>query len=300
MKSIKNHVFIIFTLFSAGVAAQEFDCDVVINVRELDGTSFDYLQNSLQSEISNYINEYRWTEVDFAEKERIGCIFTIVIRKGDENFNFTAEAVIQSRRPIYNTFSETTTFIINDGSWVFNYPEGRSLIHDDLQFESLTGFIDYYSYLLLGYDFDSFSPFGGTEYFLKAQNIVDLAQNTESLGWNRTINNRRNRYVLVDDLLNSNYEPIRQAYYDYHRNALDIFVDRPDEARQQLVSTLNTILENKRRSTSIYIFDLFFDTKSKEIASILQDAESTLKQQAYTILTEVDAGHLSEYNALQN
>lgn len=300
MKYLKIHCLLLFLLLPFAGWGQEFNCEVTINDQQLEGNSFEYVSNSLKSELEAYINNYRWTEVEFREMERIDCQMNIILVAGDSDFNFSAEVVIQARRPIYNTTSETATIIISDQAWQFNYPEGKSLLHDDLQFEALTGFIDFYCYLMLGYDFDSFSELGGTNYFLKAQNVVDLAQNTSALGWSRSSNNRRNRFVLIADLLSSNYEPLRKAYYAYHRLVLDDFVTNPDEARSLLIDALTTIQEAKRRSTNNYVYDLFFDTKSKEITSMLIDAELGLKLEAYNILRETDSGHLTEYEVLQN
>ncbi len=298
--SARIHGLIILLLIPVTSIAQEFDCRVNVDDTNLEGTSFEYVKESLQTDLENYINEFRWTEIEFQEQERISCQLSIVLIDGDQDFNFVAETVISARRPIYNTTAETTSIIIGDQSWQFSYPQGRSLIHDELQFESLTGFIDYYMYLILGYDFDSFSPLGGTDYFELAQNVVDLAQNENTIGWNRNSNNLRNRFVLIADLLNNNYHPLRNAYYTYHRLGLDTFTRSPEEARRQVLSGLEEIRDAKRRSTSNFLYDLFFDSKSKEIASIFRDADSRVQLEAYNILQETDQGHLSEYSELQN
>lgn len=297
--SLKNY-YLFFILFFFGFAnAQEFDCQVSVNDEQLEGNSFGYVVNSLKTNLESYINEYRWTEIEFLEQEKIKCQINIILLNGDQDFNFTAETIIQLRRPIYNTSAETTTLIISDGSWQFNFPEGKSLIHDDLEFEPLTGFIDFYLYLLLGYDFDTFSEYGGTEWLQKSQDVVDLAQNSTTIGWARNTNNGRNRFVLISDLLNNNYEVIRIANYKYHRIVLDGFVSNPNRSRIDLLSLLEEIRDAKRRSTNNYLFDLFFRSKSKEITSILIDAEPDLKFQAYTVLRETDSANLSEYEILQ-
>lgn len=297
---LKIYLFVTLFLLPLNLFAQEFDCDVIVDVKNLDGTSFDYVKAALEIDIEDYINEYRWTEVEFTEQERITCQISIVLTSGNQDFNFSAETILSARRPIYNTTTETTTLIVADQSWQFSYPEGRSLIHDELQFEGLTGFIDYYMYLLLGYDFDSFSPLGGTIYFEKAQNMVDLAQNEQTIGWTRNSNNQRNRFVLITDLLNTNYQPLRNAIYTYHRLGLDVFTQSPESARQQVLAALKEIQAAKRRSTSNFLYDLFFDTKSREITNIFIDADSRVKLEAYNILRETDQGHLTEYDQLQN
>ena len=299
MKYLKFNSLILLLLSVTSVAAQEFDCQITVNDDQLEGNSFEYVTGSLTTDLEAYINEYRWTETEVLEQERISCQISIILLAGDQDFNFSAETIIQSRRPIYNTLTETGLLILSDGAWSFNYPEGKSLIHDELEFEAMTGFVDYYMNLILGYDFDSYSELGGTEYFQKAQNVVDLAQNESSIGWTRNSNNGRNRFVLISDILNNNYEAIRKANYEYHRLVLDTFVDNPTASRAKLLEILTYIQDAKRRATNNFLFDLFFDAKSKEIASILTDAEPDLRFEAYQILRETDSAHLNDYEALQ-
>lgn len=279
--------------------AQEFECVVEINTDQLEGSSFEYLKN-LKPTLENYINDYEWTEEDFEEQERINCQIQILMTSSTSDFTFSAEVVFQVERPIFNSTARTTTVLLSDNAWQFNYPEGKPLIHDELQFEAITGFIDYYCYMMLGYDFDTFADLGGEEYFLKAQNIVNLAQSTAVIGWTRSTNNRRNKNTLITDLVSTNYQPLRSAYYRYHRLGLDQFVDQPKKARQEILTALKSIQEVKRRSTSNYLFDIFFDTKSREIAAIFDEAETDIRLEAYDVLQQTDQGHLSEYESLQN
>lgn len=290
---------ILLFLISTPLKAQEFNCNVTINTDQLEGNTFDYLDN-FKPVLEDYINEYKWTDYDYEEHERINCQIQIVFNSGSSNFSFAAEAVFQIQRPIYNTTAKTTTVLLNDKTWEFSFPEGRSLIHDELQFDALTGFIDFYVYMMLGYDFDTFSPLGGDPYFSKAQNILNLAQSSQAIGWARANNNRRNRNVLVSEMTTSSYHPLREAYYEYHRQGLDKFIDSPYEARQNVLNAIRKIQENKRRATSNYLFDIFFDAKAREISAIFDEAETDLRLDAYELLRETDQGHLSEYENLQN
>lgn len=300
-KVIKHILFcggiLIFSTLCAH--AQEFNCTVNINTDQLEGNSYDYLEE-LKPRLEDYINEYEWTDIEFEEEERINCQIQIVINSGNSDFTFSGEAVFQVQRPIYNTTAKTTTVLLTDNAWQFSYPQGKNLIHDELQFDALTGFIDFFTYMMLGYDFDTFSELGGDPYFTKAQNILNLAQTTSAVGWTRTTNNRRNRNTLVTDLLSSSYQPLREAYYRYHRLGLDQFVDKPKEARQEVLQALKTIQEAKRRTTGNYLYDIFFDTKSREIAAIFDEADTDIRLEAYDVLQQTDQGHLSEYESLQN
>ena len=301
IKIIKATLFcgIIFLIVPLTSWAQEFDCTVTVNTDQLEGSSYDYLKN-LKPTLENYINEFQWTEEEFEEEERINCQIQIAVITGTSDFTFSAEAVFQVQRPIYNTTAKTTTVLLSDNAWQFSYPEGKSLIHDELQFDALTGFVDFFCYLMLGYDFDTFSDQGGEPYFVKAQNILNLAQTTAAVGWTRSTNNRRNRNTLVTELVSTNYKPLRTAYYRYHRLGLDKFVSNPEEARNEVLGALKTIQEVKRRSTSNYLFDIFFDTKAREIAAIFDEAKTDIRLEAYDVLQNTDQGHLSEYESLQN
>ena len=293
------HYLIILFLFSYPLFAQEFDCEVIINDDQLEGSSFDYIME-LKPVLENYINEYQWTDIEFQEHERIKCQVQIILNSGTQDYLFSAQGIFSARRPIYNTNTETTSVIFNDGSWQFTYPQGKSLLHDELQFDDLTAMVDYYCYMLLGYDFDSFSDLGGSPYFAKAQMVVNLAQSSSTVGWSRTSNNRRNRFTLIADILNSSYAPLRTAYYTYHRLGLDAFTQDPDKARSKILAALTMLRDLKRNSTSNYLFDLFFDTKSREVSAVFKDAEKNIQQQAYTVLSQTDPSHLSEYQDLQN
>lgn len=279
--------------------AQEFNCAVTLNTEQIQDASFTYI-SELETVLERYINEYQWTEYDIQEHERIDCQVQIIFSGADNDFNFSAQAVFSTRRPIYNTTSQTTTIRLNDNTWQFNYPQGKQLIHDDLQFDALASFIDFYCYMLLGYDFDSFADQGGEEYYVQAQNVLNLAQTTSAVGWNAQSNNRRNKFTLVTDLLADNYAPFRSAIYKYHRLGLDQFVSNPDAARDEILDAIKLIRNAKRRTTSTFPFDLFFDAKSKEITSVFLESDVQLRLEAYNVLQETDQGHLSDYDELQN
>lgn len=277
--------------------AQELEADVTVDHSRISNTSFDHLDN-LAGDLESYINEYEWTGDRFNPLERIGVDIQITIMGADDSYNFDANIVIRSRRPIYNTMQETPIFIFNDENWSFNYTPNRGFVHDEMQFDALTSLIDFYAYVIIGYDYDTFSELGGTPYFSEAQNIVSIAQVTTSAGWSRS-SARRNRAQLISDLLNPNYSELRRATYHYHRLGLDQFIDNPEEARAQILQALKQVQEARRIASNNMLFDIFFDTKYREIVSIFVDAPTTTRLDAYNILSSIDPGHLTEYNKLR-
>lgn len=278
--------------------AQEFDIDVTVDDSQVSSASLNYLTN-FPDEIESYFNEHDWVDAGFQEQERIQGEIQIVLLSVDNNYNFQANIVIRAQRPIYDTMQQTTVFLFNDDSWAFQYTPNRAFVHDELQFDAITTLLDFYAYVMLGFDFDTFSELGGTPYFTEAQNIISLAQTSSSPGWSRTSGARRGRAQLISNLLNPTYQPFREALYVYHRQGLDRFITNTEEARQSVIEALQLIREAQRNATDDFLFDVFFNAKYRELVSIFEDADTDVRLEAYNLLSQMDQSHLSEYNKLQ-
>jgi hypothetical protein len=292
-------VAILLLVVSAGASrGQEIDATVAVDRSRISGNSYTYL-NDLGEKIERYLNNHDWIDPRFEEHERIDVAIQITLLGAGDNYDFEANIVINSRRPIYNSLQPTSLFLYNDENWVFTYPPNKTLIHDPLQFDSITTLLDFYVYIILGYDFDSFSELGGTPYFNRAQNLVAVAQIGSAAGWSQSAGIPRSRDQLVSSLLSPNYLDMRRAMYVYHRLGLDRFLDNPDEAREQIIRALELIRETKNKAIGNLLFNTFFDAKYREIVSIFEDAPMNIRQQAYSILADIDQSHLSEYERLR-
>ena len=302
-QQVKFSIFIFlpvfFGFFPEIVSAQEMNCSVTINDSQISGSGSDDIRE-LGPQLERYINENEWTNDSFEDHERIDCRLQIILNDVDTQFNYSAELIIDAQRPIYNTMQRTSTLIISDNNWVFNYTRNKSLIYDELQFDDLVSLIDFYTYIVIGYDYDTFSELGGTPFFNQARGVMELAQNTSAPGWGRSIGSQRNRFGLIGDLSNPLYEQFRRAVYKYHRLGLDQFTQRTDIARGEMLEALEMIQNNRRRTSNDFLFDIFFDTKFVELTSAFQGAENGPRLEAYNILTDVDPGHSTEYQKLQN
>jgi len=300
VKSFGLIFFLILLMIpNTSLQAQEINVSITLDRSQINSTSLNYM-NGFSDRLETYINEYDWIDPNFSQPERIGVDMQITLLSVDDNYNFDAQLIIRTRRPIYNTVRETSLFFFNDENWSFNFTPNRGLVHDELQFDALTSTLDFYAYIILGFDFDSFEELGGTDYYTEAQNIVSLAQSTSAAGWSRTGGNRRNRAQLVADLMNANYEPFRRAIYQYHRQGLDTFIDDPADGRQQVLQALEKIQLAKRKTSNNLLFDIFFNAKYREIVSIFEDARPEVRLEAFNLLSEIDQGHLTEYRKLQN
>lgn len=280
------------------VQAQVIRADVSIDRSQINTTSLNYLDDFAQ-QIETYLNDNTWTNDNFQPPEAIEVSIQINLFSVTDDFRFDADIIIQSRRPIYNSNRQTTVFLYNDENWTFQYSPNRGLVHDELQFDELTTLLDFYAYIITGYDYDTFSELGGTPLFIEAQNMVAVAQSSPSTGWRRSSTVPRNRAQLVADLLNPAYEPLRRAYYVYHRRGLDLFLEDPENARNNIIEALKMIQKSKRQTTNNLLFDTFFNAKYRELVALFQDAATHQRLQVYNILSEIDPGHLTAYRQLQ-
>jgi len=158
----------------------------------------------------------------------------------------------------------------------------------------LAGFIDYYIYVILGFDADSFEPLSGTQYFQKASNIVAQAQNSDySTGWQSGGSGTYSRYALVTDALSGKYEAFRKAFFDYEYNGIDLLSTQKDTAQAVIASSLDKmadlVIQSGTRSAFVKVF---FDAKYLEIADALKDYQDKGVLQKLSI---ADQAHQSTY-----
>lgn len=278
-----------------GASAQEFNCRVTINALQLAGNEFGFL-NDLGEEIELYFNGRAWTEDRFEDFERISCSMQITFTEAQGLDRFTATITIGSQRPIYGTPRTVPLITVNDSQWQFQYNRGQPLIFDTNRYDALTSLLDFYAYLLLGYDYDTFSELGGTPYFEEARKISELAQSQGDAGW-LSIGDDRTRTTLVRQLLDPRYLPLRRAYFLYHFGTLDRFTRDPEAAWQTGFSAIEQIYELFLEVSRKYSTDLFFAAKAGEIVELFADADE-VRNELYALLIEMDPARSSDYDQL--
>jgi len=277
--------------------AQEMACTVSVNIAQLPGTEYQFL-SELQGEVLRYVNGRSWTDDVFADRERIDCSMQIVFREAQGLSRFRADLIVQSSRPIWGTTQRTNVLVLSDTDWQFNYNRGQGLIYNPSRYDAFNSVIDYYALLIVGYDYDTFSQLGGTVYLERARAIAEQARGAGAEGW-FIPGDDYSRGVLVQQLLDTRFEPLRRAYFRYHFDVLDHFTTAHEESWEKALEVLrdvNTLYVefNARRHAT----DVFFTTKYQEIADMLADAPQ--RTEAYELLVEMDASHQSTYDALVN
>lgn len=275
-------------------AGQELACQVQIDRSQLSGSEYSFLDD-LERSVEEYMNTQSWTDDRFQPFEQVACSMQIVILEAVSLSEFRARLIVTTRRPIHDTAQSTVVVRLNDPEWQFEYSRGSTLQYDLNQYNSLTSVLDFYAYVILGYDYDTFSELGGTPHFETARRIADEAKGSGDPGW-ATVSTDRNRRQLIDEVLAQRHQPLRRAYYRYHRKGLDRFVDNPQQARTVVLEVVETLQELSRSVSASYPLDLFFSTKYQELTAIFSDGD--LENRAYNLLTQIDPSHSSEYNKL--
>lgn len=287
-------VLVLFTsLFVQTVDAREFRCSVAVNYRQLQGSGFSFLDD-LSDLVEEYINKNNWTDDSFEVEEYIECSMQIIIQEALTLTSFRARLVLTSTRPIYGTTAKTTVLQINDDDWEFSFSQGTPLVFETERYDALTSVLDFYAYIMLGYDYDTFSEYGGEQWFQKAKRIQEIAASKNAIGWSNLTRGRRPE--LATQLTEVRLRPLRQAYFKYHYEGLDHFTKDTDAARRVVLNVLGTMQELYDNLARQFVFDVFFSTKYKELVAIFERSDMTTE--AYALLAEVDPSHLSTYTEM--
>ncbi len=276
------------------VAAQEFNCSTTVDYSSLSGSDYTFLAD-LKDRVSEYVNQRTWTDDRFLEAERIDCSIQMVIEQAVSLTSFRARLILVSRRPIYNTTQNSIVVQFNDSNWEFNYAQGQPLVFDLETYDPLTSVLDYYAYVMLGYDYDTFDERGGTEFFETARRIAERAQSQSAPGWSQ-IGDDRGRMNLITQILDPRFQVLRSAYFNYHYGGLDRFVTEAETARAAVLAVLEDLDDFFDQVNRQYALDLFFSAKSSELASVFQGSPQSTA--AYDLLTQLDPAHTSDYQAM--
>lgn len=278
--------------------SQELNARITVNSDKIQGTNKSVF-TTLQTSLTEFVNNRKWTDATFAVNERIDCSMTIIVNEQNDN-TFSAEIQVQSRRPVYNSAYTTTLFNFRDTQFDFEYVEFEQLEFTGTSLSSnLTATIVYYIYIILGLDFDSFSPLGGKAYFEQAQQIVNMAQSQGTWnGW-KAFDGNQNRHALITALTDNTSENFRNMWYTYHRKGLDEMAANPDRGRTTIIETLPLLEEvYKTRPTSV-ILQVYADTKLDELMSIYSKATSQEKQSALKLLSNIFPTQTKRLEALK-
>lgn len=279
------------------VDAQELNCTVSVispRIQSSDKRIF----TTLQTSIMEFVNNTKWIQDKIKNEEKIECSIQIEIveRIGTDEFKGTIQ--VSSRRPVYGTSYNSPILNYKDDDFNFRYVEYQPLEYNDGQVNpNLVMVLAYYAYTVIGFDYDSFSPLGGSPYFAKAQAIVANSANAPESGW-KAFEGLRNRYWLMENINNPIYKPIRQFYYDLHRKGLDYLTKKQDESIRTIASSLEKLRRvHNDKPLSVFMKTLF-DAKADEMVNLFSGAPADVKSTAKQTLSDIDPINTTKYQKI--
>ena len=299
MRKILSIVGILFCAFR--LSAQELRCTVTVNSDMIEGSNKQVFA-TLKTAIEEYMSQNKWTNMTFAEHEKIECSMLLVVKSVADNM-YTCEMTLQSRRPVYGTSYTTPLLNFKDNNFNFTYQEFDRIEYQQNQFTTnLTAMLAYYCYLIIGHDMDSYQRMGGTPFFQQCEDIVNACQsasmdNLEQVGW-RAFESNRNRYAIINNLLDEAFRKYREFYYTYHRLGLDEMAANVTNGRARIAEGLPVLRDVYRARPATYAVNTFLDAKADELVDIFSRGTDKEKKNVQEILMDIDPTRQTTYEKI--
>ncbi len=294
-------ILLCMMVWASQCLAQELQAKVTINHQQVQGTDVSVFE-ALQQTLEQFINDRQWTNLQFQKNERIVCNFNITVTKYDPSSNvFTATAMIQANRPVYNSAYSTTLYNNKDNDFSFEFSQFDQLeFNEEMIDNQLTAMIAYYAYLIIGLDLDSFSPMGGEDVLQRCMNLTNNAQNLDFPGW-KAFDNDRNRFAIINDYLDGGMAPFRQLQYDYYRKGLDEMANNADRGRTAITTALEEDLKKCHENKPLSMLpQIWTDYKKEELANIYKGKGTQKeKESVYDILFSINASQNNTWEKIK-
>ena len=291
---ILNFSFLIFN----SAFTQELNAQVEIVTTQIQGTDVTRIFGAMKTQVRDFLNNRRWTNDNFLQSERIDCSILINVTQKLGTDQYQAEIEVQCRRPVFKTGYNTPLFNYQDKDLQFVYVENQPFDFTVQNFtNNITSILAYYAYVILAVDYDSYSPLGGTDHWKTAQQIVNAAQSASESGW-RSSDSYRNRYWLIDNVLNPMFQPLRETSYAYHRKGLDQMYDKLEDGRSAILASIDNLKEVHKNRPASFNMQLFFVAKKQEIVDIFKEATSEEKTKLIETLNLIDPANQNIYSKI--
>lgn len=282
---------------AASVSAQELNCTVEVNTSQIQGQEQTF--NTLQEAINEYMNSTKFTQAQFSPNEKIECRLFITVKEYTDDI-VKGDLQVQSSRPVYNSSYTTTLLNFKDNKIEFEYRPNDQLIFSETTMESnLTALLNYYAYLILALDFDSFSPQGGQPYFDRLQSIVQMAQSSGEVGW-KTYDDNRNRAAVLMAFTEPNTQGIRDLIYQYHRRGFDEMSVAPDKGRATITQALEILRQIQEKAPMSVALTMWHDAKLDELVNVYSKGSQAERDGVYKLLLDLYPTDQSRLNDIKN
>ena len=251
------------------INAQELNAQVIVNSDLVNQTN-QQIFKTLEQSLNEFINTQVWTNQELLNQEKITCSFVLNLSNYNNDL-FEATLQVQSQRPVFDSNYDTPIMNFLDRDIIFSYQEFQPLFFNKSSFESnLVSLLSFYAYVIIGLDADTFVENGGSSYYEKALQILNLAQVTSRKGW-KPSDGTRNRFWLIDNLRSNTFREYREALYAYHRSGLDQMTSFPLEGKKSIMKAIIQLEALFLRRPNAFLLQVFFDAKVEEIVNIFKE-----------------------------
>jgi hypothetical protein len=307
MKLANTLLTILFLALISGAKAQELQARVTVLSNRVATTVDRKIFTTLQTQLTNLLNNRKWTSDLYRPHEKIECSFILNIESIVETNVYKATLSIQAARPVYGSSYKASMVNFQDPDVTFKYQEFQPLEFNEARVQgtdagtaNLPAIFAYYAYMMIGLDYDSFALKGGESYFRKALNIVNNAPEGKGVqGW-KMFDGLRNRFWLVENVTNNRNNLIHDVFYGYYRNGLDHLMDNEEQAHTAVLAALIQLQTFAQENQNSMIQQFFLQSKFAELSGIFKKAKAEDKQKALELLSVLDAANAPKYKeALQ-
>ncbi len=290
-----------FVLGSVVSMAQELNCSITVNADNVPGTSKD-MYKDLESALADFFNTHKWTDAVFQKEERIDVTFTLYIDQSSEanGGKQTGMLSVTASRPVFNTSYTTPLFNYQDNNFTFNYNPGDRIDYSEGDYDvsqNLMAVLAFYVNIVLGLEFDSFSPLGGTSFFEKAEMISAAARSSDDEGWKAFAKND-NRYSLISLYMDANMANLRNVYYEYHRLGLDVMADDLNKGKAKILEQMTYLREMQRAKPFAVPLQIFVNTKFDELYNLYRLDDQKVREEVYDAVAAI-APQMKDIDKLQ-
>ncbi len=296
MKKILPILLLLFSLLK--LSAQELDCRVQVSANAIQENSNRQMFDEMRTAIYEFMNNTKWTNHVFKQDERIECNILITLSERISSDEFKGTIQVQSSRTIFNTSYKSPVFKYLDKDFHFKYVQFEPIeFNINSHRDNLSSVLAYYAYIILGMDYDTYGMKSGNEFFAKAEKIVQNAQNAQETGW-KAYESTKNRYWLVENLMNDAFSPVREAMYVMHRQGLDRMSEKQEAGRTSIEEAIDGLKAVHNRKPGSFLMSIFTGTKSSEIINIFKEGFPDQKNRVIRIMSEIDPANSSKYDAI--
>ena len=285
---------------SLNLNAQELAPTITVNATKIQGTNREVFR-TLESDLNEFMANQAWTDYKFSDAEKIRCSFAITVNTYEANSGkFECEMAVQSSRPVYGSTYQTTVFNFHDSDVGFNFTAQDRLDYTpgNSPDNNLIAIMAFYSYLIIGLDFDTMALNGGSDILRQAENIAAGAGALGG-GW-RSFDSNTNRYTIISDYMNGNLSAFRQLFYDYHRKGLDDMSGNADRGRGTITQSLDLLVAARQAKNTSVLPTLFTEIKKDELVNIYSKGLAKEKEKVASLLTDINPSLSEDWNTIKN